>query len=50
MDVRRLTAPIYRANVDGNERKHKPRRPYLDQIGDVLKNVMLNVSRFKEHI
>jgi hypothetical protein len=36
MDERRLTKEIYEANVGGNAAMGRPRRTFLNQIGQVL--------------
>jgi hypothetical protein len=37
MYERRLTKEIYEADLGGNAGKRRPRRTFLDQIGEVLK-------------
>jgi hypothetical protein len=36
MDERRLTKEIYKADLGGNAERERPRRTFLDQIGEVL--------------
>jgi hypothetical protein len=45
MDERRLTKEIYLANVGGNAGKGRPRRTFLDQIGEVLEKGQVKSTR-----
>lgn len=39
MDDIRLTKQIYKASVDGNIAKGRPRKTYLDQFGELIGSV-----------
>jgi hypothetical protein len=45
MDERRFTKEIYEAHVGGNAGKGKPRRTFLDQIGEVLEKGQVKSNR-----
>jgi hypothetical protein len=45
MDERRLTKKIFEANVDANAGRVKPRRTFLDQIGEVLEKGQFKSTR-----
>jgi hypothetical protein len=45
MYERRLTKEIYEADLGGNAGKRRPRRTFLDQIGEVLKKGQVKSTR-----
>jgi hypothetical protein len=45
MDERRLTKEIYEANVGSNAGRGRPRRSFLDQIGEVLEKGQVRSTR-----
>jgi hypothetical protein len=45
MDERRLTKEIYEADLGGNAGRGRPRRTFLDQIGEVLVKVQVKSTR-----
>jgi hypothetical protein len=42
---RRLTIEIYEADVGGNAERRRPRRTFLDQIGEVLEKDRVKSTR-----
>jgi hypothetical protein len=50
MDERRLTKKIYETDVGGNAGRRRPRRTFLDQIGEVLEKARSRVSETGERI
>jgi hypothetical protein len=45
MDERRLTKEIYKADLGGNAGSRRPRRTFLDQIGEVLEKDQVRSTR-----
>jgi hypothetical protein len=45
MDEKRLTKEIYDADVGGNAGRGRPRRKFLDQIGEVLEKAQVKSTR-----
>jgi hypothetical protein len=50
MNERRLTKKIYEADVGGNAGRGKPRRTFLDRIGEVLEKGQVKVSGTGERV
>jgi hypothetical protein len=50
MDERRLTKEIYEADVGGTAGRGRPKRTFLDQIGEVLEKGKVRSTRNGERV